>query len=270
MTLGGWTADELVVDAHVHAWPHSAELGLNSSRTWPEIPAAVGLGTVVRRVVVVTPGNPPGDDAWTLQLADNEGTHQVVAVVRASSLHLVTARYGGNRHGVRVVLDSLPASKETERVVDEAAAHGVPVHVQNTVRDWSAVHSWARSRPQATFLVDHLGHPDLAAGPLDPRWREFCALAEHANVAAKLPILPFFAGSLETAMSLGPFVSAALHAYGRDRLLWASDWPNSATATYRQLLDAGLRLVTGVDEEAVAPVFAGNATRLLWGGPDGS
>lgn len=256
-----------IVDAHVHAWPPASPGEVAGKRSWADVAAALSLGAVVDRLVVVTPGQPPGDDAWTLDIAGKH-SRTVRAVVRAGSLAALDGTSLGAAVAARVVLGDSPR-EPLDRAVAQVVARGLDVCVQNPTGRWDAVGEWAGAHPGRTFLVDHLGHPDSEAGPAGPAWRSFLDLADRANVVVKMPNLVFFAGSLTRADRLARHLASVLEAFGPGRLLWASDWPNTGEPAYDDVLDTGITLVERVAPGAVEAVFGGNALRLLWAGDAG-
>jgi L-fuconolactonase len=97
----------------------------------------------------------------------------------------------------------------------------------------------ARSVPELTFVLDHLGNPPVssdqtaaAGGP----WAEAIrALATLPNVACKLSGVH---SDPPGASDLRPWYDAVLAAFGPDRLLFGSDWPVSTrVASYGQVCD---------------------------------
>jgi predicted TIM-barrel fold metal-dependent hydrolase len=252
-----------VADAHVHAWPVAgAGTQMRDRPGWAELRAALDLGTLVDRVVLVTPGSPPGDDEWTLKTARRHGT-SVRAVLRASALQQARAEHCC---GIRLAVDP-DTTRAAETLVAEAADGGISVSVQNATGNWAAVARWAAQYSAVTFVVDHLGHPDVRRGTDAPEWRAFLALADQPNVVAKMPNLVHFTRGFEHHRTLAPFIRRALIAYEPRRVLWASDWPNTGAVPYVQLLQAGVELVQDVDGEVVPDVFQDNTVRLLWRNP---
>jgi L-fuconolactonase len=94
----------------------------------------------------------------------------------------------------------------------------------------------ARSVPELTMVLDHLGGPPVAPGQdvEDGPWAAAVRrLAALPNVTCKL------SGAHTTptdASDLEPYYQAVLAAFGPDRLMFGSDWPVSTlTASYRQV-----------------------------------
>lgn len=110
------------------------------------------------------------------------------------------------------------------------------------------------------FFVDHLGYPDID-DPQEARWLEFLRLAELDNVHVKFPNLTHFTGSLAAASRLVPYLARVVEQFGASRLLWASDWPN-VEASYGDVIDVSVRLLTEVDASVIDAVFSDNGRRL--------
>lgn len=115
--------------------------------------------------------------------------------------------------------------------------------------------------PDATFVLDHLGKPRVAAG-LDglAEWRTLVApLAEREHVTVKLSGLVAEADwATWTVDDLRPFVETAIGLFGPDRLMFGSDWPVcEVAASYERVVDAIETILGGRPEN----VFATTATR---------
>ncbi|WP_307804787.1 amidohydrolase family protein [Streptomyces sp. VRA16 Mangrove soil] len=117
----------------------------------------------------------------------------------------------------------------------------------------------AAAHPELTFVLDHLGKPEIAAGRLDPWRAELRALAALPNTVCKLSGMVTEADwSTWTVDALRPYADTALGAFGTERVMFGSDWPVcTLAATYAQVVDAAMELVGGRDED----VFSGTARR---------
>lgn len=114
----------------------------------------------------------------------------------------------------------------------------------------------ARATPSLTFVLDHLGGPELGSGS---QWadaiRELGALP---NVACKLSGAhtdPPAGGVAAWAQAFRPRYEVVLAAFGPDRLMFGSDWPVSAlTAPYPDVCDLYRALtadLTAAEQEAI-------------------
>lgn len=117
----------------------------------------------------------------------------------------------------------------------------------------------AASLPQLTFVLDHLGKPDIASGALEPWATDVRALAAHPNTVCKLSGMVTEADHTTwTVDDLRPYADVVLEAFCPDRLMFGSDWPVCGlAATYGEVLDTARQLV-GSD----ARIFERTAIRV--------
>ena len=153
------------------------------------------------------------------------------------------------------VLDSI-ALLEAARVVLE-----IPVVYPDHLDDVGVL---AARFPKLAIVVDHLGKPPLGRATFADWAARLRACAEPSNVCTKL-------SGLNTALArrdwgvddLAPAASAALEAFGPERLLCGSDWPVALlNGDYDRVWQTTLRLV-----ELLAPghedaLLGGNAARV--------
>jgi L-fucono-1,5-lactonase len=115
------------------------------------------------------------------------------------------------------------------------AAAGLSFDIVTLPRQLPAAVTAARAVPELSFVLDHLGGPPVPPGPDDATGTWAAAIASLAalpNVTGKLSgvhAIPVRAGDLR------PAYETALAAFGPDRLMFGSDWPESTLgATYGQ------------------------------------
>jgi L-fuconolactonase len=117
----------------------------------------------------------------------------------------------------------------------------------------------AEALPDARFVLDHLGKPEVAAGAEGlARWRAAVApVAACTNVVAKLSGLVAEADWDHWSVAdLRPFVDSAVELFGTGRLMFGSDWPVcEVAASYGQVKDAVVAILGGTPSD----VFAGTA-----------
>lgn len=121
-----------------------------------------------------------------------------------------------------------------------------------------------RRCPQVSFVLDHIGKPDIAAGLLDP-WREHvAALAAHPNVMCKLSGLVTEADPQSwTADDLAPYVAHILAAFGPARVMFGGDWPVALLASpYRRWADTLDTLTAHLPPATRRNLWADNARRF--------
>jgi len=143
----------------------------------------------------------------------------------------------GIRHPVLAEADpGWLARPSVLRGLQALAAAGLSFDIVALPHQLRAAVSAARSVPELTMVLDHLGAPPVGSGQNgeDGAWaaaiRDLAALP---NVTCKL------SGAHTTSTDAGdlrPYYQAVLDAFGPDRLMFGSDWPVSTiTAPYGQV-----------------------------------
>ena len=84
----------------------------------------------------------------------------------------------------------------------------------------------AELAPDAAFVLDHCGVPDIAGGDFDAWKRGISDIAARPNVVAKISGIVAYADSgTWSADTLRPYVEHVVDRFGWDRVVWGSDWP---------------------------------------------
>ena len=121
-----------------------------------------------------------------------------------------------------------------------------------------------RRCPQTSFILDHLGKPNIKDQVLDP-WREqMRALAALPNVICKV------SGAVTEAdherwssADLRPYVAHAIEVFGEERVAFGGDWPVTLLASsYRRWVETLDELTAGLSEAAKRKLWAENAKRF--------
>lgn len=122
----------------------------------------------------------------------------------------------------------------------------------------------ARLCPDTTFILDHIGKPDIRHGLRDPWWGQMRALAKLPNVACKLSGVVTEADHRAWKRSdLAPYVRHALDCFGFDRLMFASDWPvSSLTHDYAVWVDIVDEVLAGASDGERRKIFRDTASRV--------
>ena len=282
-----------IVDAHHHVWDLTA-----ADQPWlaqPELaplrrnfalsdlkPEAVAQG--VTATVLVQTVTEPGETPEMLALAaaddlvagvvgwvdlEARGVEDAVAALRQ--------RPGGDLLvGIRHPLLTEPdpawlARPAVRRGLAAVAAAGLVFDVVGEPRQLAAAVTAAAATPELTFVLDHLGNPDVRAG-IDELWASAVrALAALPNTVAKLsgilaePAIPDDAARPADGAQTGhirPFYEVALSGFGPGRLMFGSDWPVSTlTASYADVHAAARSLTADLSQAEQAAVFRDTAVR---------
>jgi L-fuconolactonase len=121
-----------------------------------------------------------------------------------------------------------------------------------------------RRCPQVSFILDHLGKPNIKGGLLDP-WREqLRELAALPNVICKVSGAVTEADPEHwTAEDLRPYIEHALELFGEDRVAFGGDWPVALMASsYLRWVETLDMLTAGLSEGARRKLWAENAKRF--------
>lgn len=122
----------------------------------------------------------------------------------------------------------------------------------------------ARSVPEVTFVLDHLGKPPVRDKNFEPWARNLHVLAGMPNVVCKISGLVTEANTADWQRAdLEPYFDHALACFGLRRVLFGSDWPVATLATsYERWLETVLDLVAFANERERAQLFHANAERI--------
>lgn len=143
------------------------------------------------------------------------------------------------------------------------AAAGLSFDIVTLPYQLPAAVTAARSVPELTMVLDHLGGPPAGTGQAgeDGPWaaavRELAALP---NVTCKLSGADT---TLADASDLRPFYQTVLDAFGPDRLMFGSDWPVSTLAgPYGQVCDLYRELTAQLSPDEQDAIFDRTARRV--------
>lgn len=238
----------MIVDAHVHV------VSGDRSR-YPLRPSGVGTDWYlapgidvdgVRRagasdaVLVQAYGAYSTDNAYVLDAADETGWPAVVVAATADELRRLVAERGAR--GARLFAIDGGGPIEDAAMWTAAADVGVPIVVATLPGGLAALEAMLGRFPDVPVALDHCAFVDDA--------HQLSALAPFPQLHLKV-----------TTHALGLF-DALCDAFGVERLLWGSDFPQVHDRSYAQLVELGRRACAQLAEEERAAYLGGNARRL--------
>jgi L-fuconolactonase len=194
----------------------------------------------VRAVGVVDPGA-PGAAAAIAELGGRGGVSGVRCMaVRPSATWVGTSR--------------------TDEAFESAAQAGLTMVLTIFADHLPSLRPVLERFPDVPVVLDHCAFPTMAGaimeadGPLR-------ALADLPQVTVKVTshnLVP-----LAEAGGAGPFVEQLVGWFGPRRVLWGSDYPQTAHASYAGLVDLAIEAFADLAPSDTAAVFGGNTRRLF-------
>lgn len=118
--------------------------------------------------------------------------------------------------------------------------------------------------PETHFVLDHCGNPSVQAEDLSPWKRDIAEVAKRPNVVCKISgIVASAKPGAWRAEDLAPIVRHCVEVFGKDRVIFASDWPVcTLTATLAQWVKALQSIVADWSEADQRKLFYDNAARF--------
>lgn len=166
----------------------------------------VGTGGMLGQIASCRPEVAAGFDAW---LDECDGLH-----VR------------GFRRILHVVDDGISASSTFRANLRKIGRKGLPFDLCVLARQHDLAQDLIRAHDDQTFVLDHCGNPDIAAGAFAPWASSLQRLAAYPNLFVKLSgITANCAPGTVSAALLRPYVQHVIECFGPSRILWGGDWP---------------------------------------------
>jgi L-fuconolactonase len=273
-----------IVDAHVHLLDRS-----RLNYPWTEgLPALQGdftLDDLVRQAqpyriegavfVEVDADKPMAEAEWVDGLAREDkrvrGAVVSLALERGAAAEADMARLAALKtiRGVRRLLQdetdpdfgTRPDFLEALKLLPK---YGLSFDLCIRHRQLPMVLEMARACEEVSFVLDHIGKPDIKAGIAAP-WKEGVdQLAKLPNVAIKLSGLTTEADPLNwTPADLRPFIDWTCDRFGVERILYGGDWPVCKLAgDYLNWLVTLEQATADFSEGERRNLFADNARRI--------
>jgi predicted TIM-barrel fold metal-dependent hydrolase len=274
----------MLVDSHLHvwrAWPGAAaNLAGVKPPVGPEVDVPVEDAAQlfaqhgVERGVLVQPIYPGEDNSYVVACARAEPERfAAVCVVDPRKADAAGRLADWVEQGCRGLRLRPKVADEGESFGDPAtfalwqAAErlDVVVSVLSDPQHNAAIGELAERFARVPIVVDHLGHPDVAAGVGAPGFQSLLALARRPNVWIKLSGFYHFSREAFPYRDCWPFIRAVYDAFGPGRLLWGSDYPHvTVRGGYRAAIDVLDEALSAWAETERRQVLGENALGLYW------
>lgn len=115
--------------------------------------------------------------------------------------------------------------------------------------------------PNVTFVLDHIGKPDIESQLFEPWRADLRQLAHYPNVWCKLSGLVTEADHEGwKSADLQPYIEHTIDCFGFDRVMYGGDWPVSTLATtYPRWVETLAQAVQGCSDDEQHNLFRNNA-----------
>lgn len=133
-----------------------------------------------------------------------------------------------------------------------------------TYRELGPTVELVRRCPETSFILDHIGKPNIRGGEMSP-WREQLAdLASLPNAVCKVSgVATETDRDTWTVEQVKPYVAHVLDVFGEDRVLFGSDWPVVLGAsTYQRWVNTLDELTADLSYGAKQNLWSENAKRF--------
>jgi L-fuconolactonase len=236
-----------IVDSHVHlydierlsyAWLDSVPR-IKKSHGLEEFGEAIGpveVDGLIFAEVAVDPGLHLKEAAMIQALADGDSrlcgivAHAPLEKGDAVEADLVALKENRKLCGIRRLIQGepdpgfclAPAFLEGLRLLPR---FGLTFDI--CVKSWALVYGLelARRCPEVSFVLDHIGKPDIRYGLREPWWSEMRELARLPNVTVKISgVITEADHAAWTPDDVKPYVAHVIDCFGFDRVMYGSDW----------------------------------------------
>ena len=121
-----------------------------------------------------------------------------------------------------------------------------------------------RQCQHVTFILDHIGKPDIKNHLLEPWGAELKMLSELANVSCKISGMVTEADHENwTKEDLKPYIEHVISCFGFDRVMFGGDWPVVTMAgKYLDWVEALDWALSGCSSDELQKLFHDNAMRI--------
>lgn len=269
------------IDSHQHFWRYDSaqypwiKMGSPLHRDWlPEDLRALQTPLGLHGSIAVQARQSLEESHWLLELAEHDP--RIFGVVgwvnlRAENVEDQLALLAKNRRfvGVRHVVQDEPDDRfllQRDFVRGLGILHKFALRYDLLIfpRQLPAAIALVEQFPEQAFVLDHCAKPHIAEGRSAPWESLIHRLATHQNVYCKVSGLATEARwddwSLETLRS---FLDVIENAFGRDRLMWGSDWPVLLLASgYARWYEVVVEWTSGWSASEQAAFFGGTAARF--------
>ena len=237
--------------------------------------ARLGITDVLHMEVDVAETDIDAETAWIAKLMARPGSllRGAISAARPESdgfeawLDRVDRRVvRGVRRVLHVVPDAVSQDDRFRRNLRSLGQAGLPFDICMLQRQLPLAIALVDACPDATFVLDHCGVPDIASGSFDDWAASITRLAERPQVNAKLSGISTYGPPDWTLQTLRPYADHLIGAFGPQRVVWGSDSPVcTLQSSLPEWVATSHALLSGLSAAERALVLHENATRIWLG-----
>jgi L-fuconolactonase len=118
--------------------------------------------------------------------------------------------------------------------------------------------------PQVTFIMDHIGKPNIKRRGLEPWQTDLKTMSQFPNMWCKMSGLVTEADHDNwTVADLQPYIDHVIECFGFDRVMYGGDWPVATQAAeYPRWVSALQQAVSGCSDSQLRKLFRENAIQF--------
>ncbi len=237
--------------------------------------APVEVDKLVFAEVAVDPGLHLGEAAFIQSLADADPrlagivAHAPMEKGEAVEDDIVALKKNRNLRGIRRLIE---AEHDPSFCIEPGFIEAVKllpkydltfdICVKHTAMIYAI--ELVRRCPEVSFVLDHIGKPDIKHGLREPWWSQIRELAALPNVVCKISgVITEADHKSWTPDQVKPYVAHAIESFGFDRVMYGSDWTVAKlTHPYPQWVEIVDEVVAGASEAELRKLYRDTATRI--------
>ncbi|MFH8337454.1 amidohydrolase family protein [Streptomyces sp. AM6-12] len=146
-------------------------------------------------------------------------------------------------------------------LLEHADELGVPVLVRVTPEQLPQLPALIKRFPGVALVLDHCGFVDFRDGPDGSGAAPLFEVGAHDNLYVKVSTLNLH--SVGADVDPAPLLKELARCFGRDRLVWGSDYPHTHDRGYAELVDYAREVARALPGDGAAD-YLGRTAAKLW------
>ncbi|MBV9111345.1 MAG: amidohydrolase family protein [Hyphomicrobiales bacterium] len=275
-----------IVDSHVHlydigrfsyGWLDGAPKLKRTSllEDFDRARGPVEVDKIVFAEVAVDPGLHLEEAAFIQGLADKDArlagmvAHAPLEKGKTVEADLVALKKHRILRGIRRLIEterdpSFCIQPDFIEAVKLLPKHGLTFDI--CVKHWALTYGLelARRCPEVTFILDHIGKPDIRHGLQEPWRSQIREIAALGNVVCKISGVITEAGHARwNKEDIKPYIGHVIETFGFDRVMYGSDWTvSNLTHPYPAFVELLDEMLEGTSKADKRKLYRDTASRI--------